>query len=157
MESHRVVSLVASLWLGGSASTVFRALAAASSLGAGAALATASVGLACCVLKSGARHMLALRGTKRSRFAAAPSQHDGLCLTHVSVICKSFPWEWEAAVYDQLRSIITLDIITLEFRAIVQGRPLPGGQRVLEERAACLAPSTLRLSALQRPLSLIHI
>ena len=53
----------------------------------------------------------------------------------------SFPLAWEAAVYDQLRSIITLDIITLELvRTIVQGRPLPGPQRVLEERAACLAP-----------------
>ena len=62
VESQSVVRRVASAWLGGNASTVFRALAASSSLGAGAALATASVGLAWCVVKSGARHMLALRG-----------------------------------------------------------------------------------------------
>ena len=71
VESHTVVRRVASAWLGGNASTVFRALAASSSLGAGAALATASVGLACCVVKSGARHMLALRGEAFLLFAVA--------------------------------------------------------------------------------------
>ena len=80
VESQSVVRLVASLWLGGSASTVFRALAAASSLGAGAALATASVGLACCVVKSGARHMLALRGEAAARGSRSVCQQDGLRL-----------------------------------------------------------------------------
>ena len=98
VESHRVVRLVASLWLGGNASTVFRAVAAASSLGVGAALATASCVGACCVLKSGARHMLALRGDSLSLRAARPSQHDGLRLSQVSAISMSFPLAWEAAV-----------------------------------------------------------
>ena len=108
VESQSVVRRVASLWLGGSASTVFRALAAASSLGVGAALATASCVGACCVLKSGARHMLALRGEASLVAAATSWQYDRLRLYHLSATSMSFPLAWEAAVYDQ-HSIITLD------------------------------------------------
>ena len=102
VESQSVVRRAASAWLGGSASTVFRALAASSWLGAGAALATASVGLACCVVKSGARHMLALRGEALPLFAVAPCQQDRVCLYDASAMSKSFPLAYAAAVYDQL-------------------------------------------------------
>ena len=81
VESHTVVRRAASAWLEGSASTVFRALAASSWLGAGAALGTASAGVVGCVVKSGARHMLALRGES---FRGSACQHGGLRFSHVS-------------------------------------------------------------------------
>ena len=105
MESQSVVRLVASLWLGGNASTVFLALVVSSWLGAGAALATASCVGACCVLKSGARHMLALRGEASLVAAATSWQYDRLRLYHLSAISMSFPLAWEAAVLCQLRII----------------------------------------------------
>ena len=147
VESQSVVRRAASAWLGGNASTVFRALAASSWLGVGAALATASVGLACCVVKSGARHMLALRGESLS--LPASTTMDCVFITSLRSLCRSLGVGGRglrpATQHNHARHNHS------RVRAIVQGRPLPGPRRVLEERAACFAPSSRLDSPAQRP------